>query len=67
MAKMISAPRPWTKPEKRTEAPYWEPMSSSPVAATVSQNSAAPGLRMISMPSTPGIIHPPAMMPVRGG
>ena len=27
----------------------------------------APGLRMMSMPSTAGIIHPPAIRPVRGG
>ena len=46
-------------PEISTVAPYWEPMMSSPVAATVSQNSAAPGLRMMSMPSTAGN-HPAA-------
>ena len=54
-------------PENSTDAPYCEPMISSPVAATVSQNRAAPGLRMISMPSTAGIIQPPAMRPVSGG
>ena len=50
-----------------TVVPYCEPMISSPVAATVSQNSAAPGLRMMSMPSTAGIIQPPAYSPVSGG
>ena len=32
-----------------------------------SQKSAAPGLRMMSMPSTAGIIQPPAYSPVSGG
>ena len=54
-------------PEISTVVPYWEPIMSSPVAATASQNSAAPGLRMMSMPSTAGIIQPPAIRPVRGG
>src|SRR4029453_15722157 len=66
-AKTSPAPSPWRMPEMRTVVPYWEPMMSSPVAATASQNRAAPGLRMMSMPRTAGIIQPPAIKPVSGG
>jgi hypothetical protein len=42
-----------------TVAPHLAPSSAEMVAATVSVNSAAPGLRMISPASTAGISQTP--------
>ena len=53
-AKTSSAAAPWTNPDRSVSTPHWLPRSADTPAATISANSAAPGLRTISGASTAG-------------